>query len=94
MLGRRDLIATGLSCCVGVRFSFCAWLPTAQAGIFLSVGAAAASSGAGLLISLLIASFMALLSGLCYAEYGASLPVPGSTYSYTYATFGELVGWL
>lgn len=80
--------------CGGTFFHFVLGYQLHKAGIFLSVGAAAASSGAGLLISLLIASFMALLSGLCYAEYGASLPVPGSTYSYTYATFGELVGWL
>lgn len=65
-----------------------------QAGIFITIGAAAATSGAGLLISLLIASFAALMSAMCHAEFGASLPVPGSTYSYVYASFGELIGWL
>ena len=32
--------------------------------------------------------------GLCYAEIAALLPVSGSTYSYTYATLGELAAWI
>ena len=36
----------------------------------------------------------ACLVGLCYAELAALLPVSGSTYTYTYATLGELAAWV
>src|SRR5258708_4109199 len=32
--------------------------------------------------------------GLCYAELAALLPVSGSTYTYTYATLGEIFAWI
>jgi APA family basic amino acid/polyamine antiporter len=32
--------------------------------------------------------------GLCYAELSSLLPVAGSTYTYTYATLGELAAWI
>jgi APA family basic amino acid/polyamine antiporter len=92
VLGTSDLVATGLSCTVGV--SIWLYLLNFQAGIFITLGIAGSVSGAGLLIALLLASLAALLSALCHAEYGASLPVAGSTYSYVYATFGELLGWM
>ena len=34
------------------------------------------------------------LVGLCYAELSAFLPVSGSSYTYTYATLGELAAWV
>jgi APA family basic amino acid/polyamine antiporter len=36
----------------------------------------------------------ALFSALSYAELAGSIPVSGSSYSYTYATMGELVAWV
>lgn len=93
VLGISDLVATGVSCTVGVSDTKSPRL-ILKAGIFITIGVAGSVSGAGLLIALLLASLAALLSALCYAEYGASLPVPGSTYSYVYATFGELLGWM
>ena len=34
-----------------------------------------------------------MLAALCYSEFAAFLPVPGSAYSYTYATLGEALAW-
>lgn len=77
-----DLIAFGLGSCVG-------------AGVFVSTGQIAAfHSGAAVCISYLFAGFSALLSGLCYAEFAAKLPIAGSAYAYSYASLGEMAAWL
>ena len=34
-----------------------------------------------------------MLAALCYSEFAAFLPVPGSAYRYTYATLGEALAW-
>ena len=36
----------------------------------------------------------ALFSALSYAELAGSIPVSGSSYSYAYATLGELIAWV
>ncbi len=68
---------------------------TVGTGVFVLTGTVAANqSGPAITISLLIAAFGSGLAALCYAEFAAFLPVPGSAYSYTYATLGEVVAWL
>jgi APA family basic amino acid/polyamine antiporter len=81
VLSARALIAIGLGATIG-------------SGIFVLTGTVAANhSGPAITISLLIAAFGGGLAALCYSEFAAFLPVPGSAYSYTYATLGEALAW-
>lgn len=77
----RALTAIGLGATIGT-------------GIFVLTGQVAAQhSGPAVTISLLIAAFGSGLAALCYAEFATFLPVPGSAYSYAYATLGEAIAW-
>ncbi|MDR7039378.1 APA family basic amino acid/polyamine antiporter [Methylobacterium sp. BE186] len=83
----RTLSAFGLGC-IGVG-------ATIGAGIFVLTGTAAAQyAGPGLVISFLLGGFASACVGLCYAELAAMIPVPGSTYTYAYATLGRLAAWI
>jgi APA family basic amino acid/polyamine antiporter len=70
------------------------------AGIFSTVGTAAAGgadhAGAGpaLVISFILTAVTCGFAALCYAEFASMVPVSGSAYTYSYATLGELVGWI
>jgi solute carrier family 7 (cationic amino acid transporter), member 4 len=68
------------------------------AGIFVITGTVAKNiAGPSVVLSYLLAGFAAMLSALCYAEFGARVPKAGSAYTYTYVTIGEffafLIGW-
>jgi APA family basic amino acid/polyamine antiporter len=65
------------------------------AGIFVLTGTGAARyAGPAIMLSFVIGGIACVFVGLCYAELAALLPVAGSTYSYTYATLGELAAWI
>jgi basic amino acid/polyamine antiporter, APA family len=67
---------------------------TIGTGIFVLTGQVAANqTGPAISLSLLIAAFGSMLAALCYSEFAAFLPVPGSAYRYTYATLGETLAW-
>jgi basic amino acid/polyamine antiporter, APA family len=67
---------------------------TIGTGIFVLTGQVAANqTGPAISLSLLIAAFGSMLAALCYSEFAAFLPVPGSAYRYTYATLGEALAW-
>lgn len=67
---------------------------TIGTGVFVLTGQVAANqAGPAVTLSLLIAAIGSGFAALCYAELAAFLPVPGSAYSYTYATLGEAVAW-
>jgi len=70
------------------------------AGIFSTVGTAAAGggehlgAGPALIVSFLIVSVACGFAALCYSEFAAMVPVSGSAYTYAYATLGELAAWM
>ncbi|BDU73865.1 amino acid permease [Mesoterricola silvestris] len=81
-LGLFSLIMLGLGLVVG-------------AGIFTVPGIAAARyAGPGIIYSFLIAGFLCVVAGLCYAEMAGMLPEAGSAYAYSYATLGEFTAWI
>ena len=64
------------------------------AGIFVLTGQAAAKyAGPALSLSFVVSSFACFLTGLCYAELSAAMPVTGSAYTYTYVMCGEFFAW-
>ena len=65
------------------------------AGIFVLTGTAAAHyAGPGIMLSFILGGIACAFVGLCYAELAALIPVSGSSYTYTYATLGELFAWI
>ena len=65
------------------------------AGIFVLTGAAAAmNAGPAITLSYVVGAIVCGLSGLCYAELASTIPIAGSSYTYAYATLGELVAWI
>ncbi len=67
---------------------------TLGTGIFVILGQAVPKAGPAVVLSFVLAAFTALLSALSYAELAGTIPVAGSSYSYAYATMGELVAWV
>jgi APA family basic amino acid/polyamine antiporter len=64
------------------------------AGIFTVTASTAGDiTGPAIWISFLIAALTCGLAALCYAEFASMLPVAGSAYTFSYATFGEFVAW-
>jgi basic amino acid/polyamine antiporter, APA family len=64
------------------------------AGIFVITGVAAATkAGPAIIFSYVLAGMASLFAALCYAELVASIGGIGSAYSFSYATFGELIAW-
>jgi basic amino acid/polyamine antiporter, APA family len=65
------------------------------AGIFVLTGVVAQEqSGPAVAVSFVIAGVVCGLAALCYAEFASTVPVAGSAYTFSYATFGELVAWI
>ena len=81
-LGLPSIIAIGVGAIIG-------------AGIFVLTGTAAARyAGPAIMLSFVLGGIVCALVGLCYAELASMIPVSGSTYSYTYATLGEIFAWM
>ena len=63
---------------------------TIGTGIFIVLGSAVPEAGPAVIWSFVIAGTVAGLTAVCYAELASAVPVSGSSYSYAYATLGEL----
>jgi APA family basic amino acid/polyamine antiporter len=87
VLGPLELILFGVGVIVG-------------AGIFATIGTAAAGdslrpgAGPSLILSFAITGVACAFAALCYAEFASLVPISGSAYTYSYASFGELVAWI
>jgi APA family basic amino acid/polyamine antiporter len=77
-----DLTVFGVSVVVG------AGIFTVTASTFGNI------TGPALPVSFIIAAITCGLAALCYAEFASVLPVAGSAYTFSYATFGEFVAWI
>jgi APA family basic amino acid/polyamine antiporter len=62
---------------------------TIGTGIFFVLTQQVPVAGPAVILSFMIAGFAAGLTALCYAEMSSTIPIAGSSYSYTYATLGE-----
>jgi APA family basic amino acid/polyamine antiporter len=76
-----DLAALGIGSVVGT-------------GIFVATGQGAQLAGPGILLSFIIAAITCGFCALTYSELACMFPVAGSTYSYTYVAFGEVIAWI
>ena len=80
-LGPWHLLLFGIGCILG-------------AGIYVLPGTAAASfAGPAVMVSFVLAGTACALTALCYAELASTMPVSGSSYSYCYASLGEVFAW-
>lgn len=69
------------------------------AGIYAIIGAATGIAGSGVWLSFLVAAFVALLTGLSYAELSSMFPGSGSSFTYVFRGLGSrllgfITGWL
>lgn len=81
VLKLRDLTAFGIAAIVG-------------AGIFSTIGNAAASGGPAISLLFLFTAIACGFSALCYAQFASSVPTAGSAYTYAYVAFGEFIAWI
>jgi basic amino acid/polyamine antiporter, APA family len=80
-LGPIDLIAIGIGGIIG-------------AGIFVIIGVGAQNAGPAIMISLILGGLACIFTALCYSELASIIPAAGSSYTYSYATLGELAAWV
>ncbi|HBX50266.1 MAG TPA: amino acid transporter [Bacteroidales bacterium] len=80
-LNVRDLTAMGIAAIIG-------------AGIFSTIGNAAAQGGPAVSLLFIFTALACGFSALCYAQFASTIPISGSAYTYSYASFGEIIAWI
>lgn len=80
-LGVLDLTGMGIAAVIG-------------AGIFSTIGTAAAHGGPAVSLLFLFTAIACTFSAMCYARFASLIPICGSAYTYAYASFGELLAWI
>ena len=63
-------------------------------GIFVLIGVASGIAGPAVILSFIIAGFVALLSGLSTAELSSFIHEAGGSYIYTTKAFGDFPGFV
>ncbi len=87
--GGRD---TGLARSIGLfQLTMFGVGATVGTGIFFVLTTQVPKAGPAIVFSFVLAAIVAGLTALCYAELASAVPVSGSSYSYAYATLGEVV---
>ncbi len=76
-IGLFQLTMLGVGCTIGT-------------GIFFVLTTNVPKAGPAIVVSFVLAAFVAGITALCYAELASAVPVSGSSYSYAYATLGEV----
>jgi APA family basic amino acid/polyamine antiporter len=79
-IGPKQLMSFGIGATIGT-------------GIFFVLSTAVPEAGPAVVISFVLAAITAGFTALCYAELASTIPVAGSSYSYAYATLGEVVAY-
>ncbi|SDU84800.1 amino acid permease [Gordonia westfalica] len=65
------------------------------AGIFtLTARTAGNLAGPSVSLAFVLAAIACALAALCYAEFASTVPVAGSAYTFSFATFGEFIAWV
>ncbi|MDO5710844.1 MAG: amino acid permease [Micrococcales bacterium] len=96
MMRRKPLVPggrdTGLSRSIGLlQLTMFGVGATVGTGIFFVLTTQVPNAGPAIIFSFILAAIVAGLTALCYAELASAVPVSGSSYSYAYATLGEVV---
>ena len=81
VLTARDLTFFGIAAIIG-------------AGSFSSLGDAVFKGGPGVVILFIITGIACAFTAFCYSEFASRIPVAGSAYTYSYASFGEMFAWI
>ncbi|MCB9251099.1 MAG: amino acid permease [Flavobacteriales bacterium] len=80
-LGVADLTGFGIAAIIG-------------AGIFSTIGEVCYKGGPAVVFLFILVAITCAFAAFCYSSFASILPISGSAYTYSYASFGELFAWI